>query len=288
MIKLNGEEILFEKFPNGETKLLHKGVFDHLRHLGSNTVLFKYEDDSDLIKLMFVKDYLDSLNYGFADLLITYMPYSRMDRSENYSPFTLKYVANFINSLKFNRVTVIEPHSDVTTALLDGVQADYINFDLIERVKKEVLFNDEKDYIIFPDAGASKRYSKMKAQNTLFCNKVRDFETGDIKGLELVGDTSKAYGRTAIIVDDLSSYGGTFIHTADRLREEGFVEIILLVAHAENTIFQRNDRTGKLLFEHVDKIFTTDSILTEQKYPHNRKFDNQLHIFKIEGDVVNV
>jgi ribose-phosphate pyrophosphokinase len=100
-----------------------------------------------------------------------------------------------------------------------------------------------------------------------------------------VGDTSKAYGRTAIIVDDLSSYGGTFIKTADRLREEGFVEVILLVAHAENVIFKRNDRTGQLLFEHVEKIFTTDSILTVQNNWENKKFAPQIHIFDIDVDV---
>lgn len=287
MIKVNGKEVKFEQFPNGETKLIEDSVERGL-HLMFPKVSFKYENDSDLIKLMFVKNYIDSIFRDVkAFLTIYYMPYSRMDRSENESAFTLKYISNFINSLDFYKVKVVEPHSDVTTALLNNVEPLYVNFDLVEKVKEEVGFNEEKDYIVFPDAGASKRYSNMKAQNTLFCNKVRDFKTGEIKGLELVGDTSKAYGRTAIIVDDLSSYGGTFIHTADRLREEGFVEVILLVAHAENVIFQRNSRTGKLLFEHVDKLFTTDSILTEQKEWQNVIYEPKLKIYDIEGVLSN-
>lgn len=280
MISLSGMEVKFENFPNGETRLVTAGLPQEFMHV--RRMIFKYENDSDLIKLMILKNYLDSKRVVINNLVIAYMPYSRMDRSENGSPFTLKYVTNFINGLNFERVTVVEPHSDVTCALLDRAEAKYINFDLVEKVKQEVLFNDEKDYIVFPDAGASKRYSKMKVQNTLFCNKVRDFATGEIRGLELVGDTSKAYGRTAIIVDDLSSYGGTFIATADRLRQEGFVEINLLVAHAENSIFKRNDRTGKLLFEHVDKIFTTDSILTAQNDWANKKFEPQLKIYNIK------
>jgi len=286
MILVNRKEVEFIKFPNGETQI----KVDSLPERGwlIQSISLKYENDSDLIKLMLVKNYLDACDRLSTDkLIIYYMPYSRMDRSENGSPFTLKYITNFINSLGFKKVVVIEPHSDVTPALLNNAESLYINFDLIEKVKEEVLFNEDKDYIVFPDAGASKRYSKMKARNTLFCNKIRDFETGDIKGLELVGDTSKAYGRTAIIVDDLSSYGGTFIHTADRLREEGFVEVNLLVAHAENSIFERNDRTGKLLFEHVDKIFTTDSILTKQNEWQNKKFESQLKIYNIEGVLSN-
>ena len=286
MILVNRKEVEFIKFPNGETQI----KVDSLPERGwlIQSISLKYENDSDLIKLMLVKNYLDACDRLSTDkLIIYYMPYSRMDRSENGSPFTLKYITNFINSLGFKKVVVIEPHSDVTPALLNNAESLYINFDLIEKVKEEVLFNEDKDYIVFPDAGASKRYSKMKARNTLFCNKIRDFETGDIKGLELVGDTSKAYGRTAIIVDDLSSYGGTFIHTADRLREEGFVEVNLLVAHAENSIFERNERTGKLLFEHVDKIFTTDSILTKQNEWQNKKFESQLKIYNIEGVLSN-
>jgi ribose-phosphate pyrophosphokinase len=275
MITVNGKEIQFETFPNGETRVVASSFPEEgyvIQEVG-----FKYESDADLIRLMMVKEYIRQRGYGdYGNLLIYYMPYSRMDRSEGGSPFTLKYVANFINSLKFRSVRIIEPHSDVTPALIDNSKSLYINFDLIEKVKQEVSFNDDKDFIVFPDAGASKRYSKMKAKNTLFCNKVRDFETGEIKGLDIVGDTSKAYGKTAIIVDDLSSYGGTFVHTANRLREEGFVEVILLVAHAENSIFK-----GKL-FDHVDKVFTTDSILTEQNNWENAKFKDRLKVFEIE------
>lgn len=271
MIRLNGHEVQFEQFPNGETKLVHESI---VIPVGITKELhFKYENDADLIKLMFVKSYLGKCD---VNLTIFYAPYSRMDRSENGSPFTLKYVANFINNLGFNKITVIEPHSDVTLALLDNAEANYINFDLVERVKDMIGFDENNDYLMFPDAGASKRYSKMKAKNVVVGNKVRDFETGEIKGLDLMGDTSKAYGRTAIIVDDLSSYGGTFVHSANRLREEGFVEIILLVAHAENSIFK-----GKL-FEHVDKVFTTDSLLTEQNNWENQKFKEQLHVFNIK------
>ncbi|NUJ17440.1 ribose-phosphate pyrophosphokinase [Bacillus glycinifermentans] len=278
MIKIDGKEVEFEKFPNGELKLIHSSI-------GEISLLpeihFKFEDNSDLIKLMFVKNYLDQIHAKGTHLFIYYMPYSRMDRSENGSPFTLKYIANFINHLNFNYVNVIEPHSDVTVALLDRANAYYINFDLIEDVKDEIGFDEDNDYIVFPDAGASKRYNKMKAKNVLIGFKHRDFQTGEIKSLELVGDTSKAKGRKAIIVDDLSSYGGTFIHSAEALRAEGFEEIYLLVCHAENSIFKKD------LFKHIDKVFTTNTLLTEQNNWENKKFENQLHIFNIEDVLKN-
>lgn len=272
MIKVNGNDVQFEQFPNGETKLVHESI----KVYSFNRILFKYVDDSDLIKLLFVKNYLDRISKRLeVELTIAYMPYSRMDRSENGSPFTLKFVANFINSLKFTRVIVIEPHSDVTAALLDNVEAHFINFNLIEQVKKLVSFDDKRDSIMFPDVGAAKRYSKMNAQNILIGNKKRDFETGRIDSLELTGDLD-AVGNKVIIVDDLSSYGGTFVKSAEALKKEGFEHIFLLVAHAENSIFK-----GKL-FDHMEMVFTTDSMLTEQNHWNHAKFKPQLHIFELE------
>jgi len=281
MIKLNGKEVEYKTFPNGETMLVHESVKD----LGYvvNEVLFKYENDSDLIKLMFLKKYLDALGWGNIDLVITYMPYSRMDRSENSSPFTLKYVSEFINSLKFQDVTVIEPHSDVTPALLNGVSSNYINFDLVKRVMKEVNFNSQTDYIMFPDNGAAKRYSKMKVKNELIGHKQRNFETGKIESLEVIGSFIENPDKV-IIVDDLSSYGGTFMMSGKKLKDLGFKEIYLLIGHAENSVFK-----GHLLTEEspITKVFTTDSILTEQDNWENKKYEDKIKIYSIEDLLIN-
>lgn len=280
MILVNGNEVKFETFPNGETRLVKESLPEYGYVI--QRVSFKYENDSDLIKLMLLKNYMDTYYRGYAsraELLIYYMPYSRMDRSENNSPFTLKYIANFINNLNFDSVIVVEPHSDVTPALIDNVYPVFINFSLLPQVMKEVKFNKDIDYIFFPDAGASKRYHNLKGFKQLVGHKNRDFETGKILNLEVVGrlePTLDTRQPNAIIVDDLSSYGGTFVHSAKALRDIGFEKIYLLVAHAENSVFKGE------LFEHIDKLFTTDSILTEQNYWENAKFKEKLKVYEIE------
>jgi ribose-phosphate pyrophosphokinase len=253
MIKVNGKEVVFESFPNGETLLKADSLPEKMTTIRG--ISFKYENDSDLIKLMLLKNFIDSKHCAnFIPLTIYYMPYSRMDRTENGSPFTLKYVADFINGLGFKTVKIVEPHSDVTPALVNNSESVYVNFDLIEQVKKEVGFDDELDYLMFPDAGAGKRYSKMKNKNVIIGNKVRDFETGKITEMSLQSEFDSS-SEKVIIVDDLSSYGGTFVMSAEALRKEGFKEIYLLVAHAENAIFKGE------LFNHMTKVFTTDTIL---------------------------
>ncbi|QOV08289.1 phosphoribosylpyrophosphate synthetase [Bacillus phage Kirov] len=291
MIKINDRLVEFETFPNGETLLVQESLKNSLHEGKENAVHFKYESDADLIKLMFVKNHIDSLTGLFnmkIALYIYYMPYSRMDRSENLSPFTLKHVAKLINDLKFDQVFVIEPHSDVTPAVLDRAESVFVNFDLIEKVKEEVGFDMEEDYIMFPDAGASKRYGKMNAKNVAIGHKKRNFQTGQIEGFDVVFNSHEPTdGKKVIIVDDMTSYGGTFVHSEIALRKlYGFKEVYLLVAHAENSVLHGNPKTGVNLFDHIDKLFTTDSILTEHNNWEFKKFAPKLKIYSLE-DYVN-
>ena len=53
MIAVDFKEIKFEKFPNGETRMV-KESFPKISG-DFLSVSFKFEDDLDLIKLMFVK-----------------------------------------------------------------------------------------------------------------------------------------------------------------------------------------------------------------------------------------
>jgi ribose-phosphate pyrophosphokinase len=282
MIKVNGQEIKFTKFPNGET-LIDTESFPSYGWV-IQRVSFKYEDDSDLIKLMLVKNYIDDF-YGEyskrAELLIYYMPYSRMDRSENKSPFTLKYVANFINSLNFGKVVIVEPHSDVTNALINNVEPVYVNVDLLPLVLDEIGFGAD-DMIFYPDAGASKRYIGKFYFPYLVGNKTRDFKTGKIEGLEVMGKVPNNPNKI-VIVDDLSSRGGTFIHSAKKLKELGFKHIYLLVAHAEDTIFDGDIFKTDL----IDGVFTTNTIMSKNGIWLNKQYDSKLKVYDIEGVLLN-
>lgn len=263
MITLNQQRIAFDTFPNNETNIPNLSANQRVDN-ESNHILFKYESDDDLIKLLFTKKYMDELAPDAKNhLTITYMPYSRMDRSESGSAFTLKYVTQFINDMHFDTVKVIEPHSDVTVALLDRATAHYINFDLINAVKSSIHFDANQDYLFFPDAGAQKRYQSLSSDPQIVGFKHRDFESGEIKSLDIVG-TVHNNPRNALIVDDLSSYGGTFVRSAKALREAGFEKIYLLIAHAEDSIFKGE------LFEHIDTVFTTNSLLSEDVIRNNQ------------------
>lgn len=273
MISLNWVKVEFKKFPNNELNLIHESV---LRNINDtlNNVTMTYEGDEDLIKLLFLKKFMDNVTKAESKLIISYMPYSRMDRSENESPFTLKYISEFINGLDFDSVHVLEPHSNVTPALLNNVTSHFIDQDFVETLFNKLGMDKEFDYVMFPDNGASNRYKSLKFKNVLVGHKNRDFVTGQITNLNVIGEVVNP--SKVLIVDDLSSYGGTFVHSSKKLRELGFEKVYLYVTHAENSVFKGE------LFNNIDKLITTDSILTEQNNWENKKYSDQIEIIQFE------
>ena len=257
MIYLNGASLQFESFPNGETRMpkITPWEISDRCHID-----FKYQTDVDFLHLMFLKKKLDAMFAKNIQLAIWYMPYSRQDRVEGNSAFTLKYVCDFINSLNFETVTVYEPHSEVTAALLNNVTTVNLSANIAyAAMRDELNFDVEKDIVFFPDAGAQKRYaSSFDKCKQMVGFKHRNFETGRIESYEILGDYNTDNAKV-IIVDDLCSYGGTFVAAADALQEKGFKEIYLVIAHCEDSIFKGHIFTNS----GIKKVFTSNSILSD-------------------------
>ena len=91
-----------------------------------------------------------------------------------------------LNTADFAEIHVLDAHSDVSVGLLDNC----INYQPIVAIKKAIILS-EPDFIYFPDVGAMKRYEsiihKCCDKPVLHGNKIRDWSTGEIEGLEVVG-----------------------------------------------------------------------------------------------------
>ncbi|QAA31989.1 ribose-phosphate diphosphokinase [Clostridium manihotivorum] len=254
MIYLNNKKVQIKKFPNGESLINNEGL---VINSYDNEIKLKFESDEDITQLIFLKNHLDELNKK-SNLIIPYMPYSRMDRTEGVTVFTLKYLCKLINSLNFDKVTIYEPHSEVSVALLDRVKVINMSQALTKELLKELNY-EENLYLVYPDAGAAKRYEKqIDYKKVLTANKERDFNTGYIKSLKINGEVKEKEFK-AIIVDDLCSRGGTFILTAEALKDLGAKEIYLVVTHCEDTIFEGDILKNDL----ITKVYTTNSILSK-------------------------
>lgn len=258
MIKFGENVIKYGHYPDGTLNI--KLIQDDINSLISySRIGWYYDSEEELVVLIYLLNALRSKNITGMGLDMPYVPNARMDRCENVNDvFTLKYFANIINSLGFNFVRTLDVHSTVTEALINNISNEspvsYIQF-----VMGQIIpFTDKELTIFYPDAGAMKRYSKMIKAPYAFGNKVRDWETGKIQGLEVIGDQNLIADHDILIIDDICSRGGTFYYAAQKLKELGAKDIYLWVSHCENTILDGDLIKSGLL----KKIYTTDSIYT--------------------------
>ncbi len=257
MIAINGKQIISGKFPDG-TLLIKEDVpkiYDESRRAD---ILWKFENDEEIVTLMYLTRHLQSNGVTDVHLNMPYIPNARQDRVKTSEDvFTLKYFAELINSLNFKSVTVLDPHSYVSEALIDNIIIKTPK-EYIEQVMDEI--NDDNLMLFYPDEGAMKRYSGMMDKPYAFGIKKRDWKTGKIQGLDVSGATELIEGNTVLIVDDICSKGGTFFFSAKKLKELGAGDIYLYISHCENTIL-----SGEILDSGlIKKVFTTDSIFTEK------------------------
>ena len=157
----------------------------------------------------------------------------------------------------FDKVIVRDAHSNVSLALLNNVVPEPIDRHIKELAAS--LLEPGKDIVFFPDEGSCKRYADLVGFACAFGIKKRDWTTGKILGLDVFGDVPD-HSFDALIIDDISSYGGTFLHAAKKLKVLGANKIYLYITHCENSILNGELINSGLL----EKIYTTRSIFTGQ------------------------
>ena len=285
MIKINGIKIKVEHFPDGSQRIM-----DFPNELVVSNpewptpyfeIVWLYENDSELFTLQCVVGHLRNVqNYSSNMVINLVMPFivnSRFDRTHNNNEvFTLKYFANFINSLNFNKVGVLDAHSNVSLSLIDRVHEMKLDF-----ILNNVLVNitDNYDYdvypyiaLYFPDESAYKRYKKYFEngikRDIFYGKKVRDWKTGQILGLEIYNENDEKVtekdikNKVFLMIDDIISYGGTMAYGADKLKELGAKEVYAYASHTENSILDEEKGTLLKRLENgtVKKLFTTNSL----------------------------
>ena len=249
MLKLNGTPVTLGNFPDG-TLLLKQGI------PGSENkavIDWRYENDNELFALCCLTRHLQK--YGIAvSLLMPYIPNARMDRvKEEEDVFTLKYFAEIINNLSFESVTVLDPHSSVSEALIERIRIirpdKYIR-DVVAKINSDGLM------MFYPDEGAMKRYCTALNVPYAFGVKNRYWKTGKILSLDLMGEKDKLAGADVLIVDDICSKGYTFFYAAKALKEAGANKVYLYVTHCEDNILNGEVLTSGL----IERVYTTASI----------------------------
>lgn len=217
------------------------------------TITCRINSFNDLGFLLVAVDALKRLQAASISVFMPYFPGARQDRlMVPGEALTVKVYADILNSLGLRRITVFDPHSEVTPAVLNNCET-LTNHGFVKSVMSSL---PDDVVLISPDGGALKKVYKLApalgGKEVVECSKTRDVSTGVLSGFKVYADDLS--GKTCLVVDDICDGGGTFLGLAEALKAKGAAKLVLVVSHG---IFSKGlDK----LNEAYDNIFTTNSV----------------------------
>ncbi|BDS14586.1 ribose-phosphate diphosphokinase [Aureispira anguillae] len=253
---LNNIDFQSFTFSGGEP---HIKIITNLSEVSQVNVTHRINSFNDMGLLLIAVDALKRSGVHNINLVIPYFPAARQDRvMVAGEALSVKVYADLINAMQLQQVTIFDPHSEVSIALLDNCNP-VNNHKFIQKVVAQ-LGNVK---LISPDGGALKKIYKVAAyldgMEVVECSKSRDVKTGKLSGFKVYSNDLE--GADCLIVDDICDAGGTFMGLAAELKNKNAGKLYLAVSHG---IFSKGLES---LSKYFDLIFTTDSIQTRTPQP---------------------
>ena len=288
------------KFPDGQQSLrLVESGYNTFHSLSNNpqgvTIKSRLNTFQDLEIIICATQALREVGVKTIRLYIPYCVGARSDRKfmEGGINYVKHVIAPIINSQGYEKVTIMDPHSDVLEACIN-------NFEKIDNTKlANFAFKDyfiSKGYtvwstkyfenlrLISPDAGALKKVFHVAesigyTNDVIIASKHRNLETGKIDFTNVPMDVNDA-GKDLFIFDDICDGGRTFVEIAKVVNEkrkfsssvkpEHYGKNYLVVTHG---IFSAG---YELLGEYFEKIYVTNSV---KDISEDNSLVKQLNVF---------
>ncbi len=214
-----------------------------------------YPDPSKRIfELLLVVDALKRKHPKKITAIIPYLPYIRQSRiHRDGESLSAEVIAHLLSASGIDRMITFDVHNQ---SALSFFSIPVVHLSAISMIASQVHV-DKQTIAVSPDEGSAER-AKIAADTLhvplVVMEKERPLEKGDeITRMDINDDVN---GKTAVIVDDIISTGGTIVHAATLLKKAGAKKVIVFVVHA---LFCGN---AKSLLEQtkIDQLIVTDTI----------------------------
>jgi len=206
-------------FPSGEIGI----EFDiaHNEPYEGVTIKINSVTTESIMELMFIGDYFRTRTKRLT-LNMAFIPFARQDRETTpRHPFTLKTFAKLLNTIGFDEVECVTPHSNVPENLINNLVTIEPNlFPMFTRLYG-FKYKGNDVILLAPDAGAEKRVyqqasklskSGINIKDVVTMSKQRDPATGNIIGYR--SPVNIPDNMHLLVLDDICDGGRTFIELA--------------------------------------------------------------------------
>ena len=252
-------------FPDGEIEVQ---LLDNVR--GRDVFIVQSMNspvNNNFMELLMMVDAAKRASAERVTAVIPYFGYARQDRKDKPRvPITAKLVSNMLVAAGVDRILTIDLHSSQIQGFFD-IPVDHLYArPVLYKYFKEISNLESGEggeavgkhmVMVAPDTSAAKEiYKYADAMGCGFAIVGKERKNGsDIVSRVLVGDVK---GKTAIMVDDLTSTCGTLIGAAELVQEYGAKKIFAAVTH--NLIVEEG--MARLESSPIDTLITTDTVET--------------------------
>lgn len=266
-------------------KLLHKELFEPVSIFSDGEIRVKVPENvrrrhvfiiqptcppvnDSLLELVFMVDAAKRSSADEVTAIIPYFGYSRQDRKEMPRvPISASVVASILESAGVDRIVTLDIHSEQQQGFIKAPWDNlYGSYALIPEIKKRKLKNL---VIAAPDKGGMTRatgYARLLGANDVaLVYKERDIAMNNRSDASaMIGDVK---GRDVLMVDDMIDTGGTVVHAARFLKEQGAKKVIVCATHG---LFS-GSAPEKFKSSNIDEVIVTDTVPLRSEMKQDKK-----------------
>ncbi|HWQ11173.1 MAG TPA: ribose-phosphate pyrophosphokinase [Roseiflexaceae bacterium] len=226
-LNINLGRAIVGTFKNGETRVK---IEENVR--GSDVFVVQptcTPVNHHLMELLLLIDALRRASAARVTAVVPYYGYAKQEKkTTGREPISAKLVANLIRTAGADRVLTMDLHAPAIEGFFD-IPVDHLQAGplLAEYIRELGL---PRPVVVSPDAGGVGRANsfreRISAGLAIIAKQRPQPDIAEM--IEMVGDVE---GKTAVIVDDMISTGGTLAEAARALRERGAIKVYACATH---------------------------------------------------------
>lgn len=212
--------------------------------------------NNSLMELLILCDALTRSSAKSITVIVPYYGYSRQEKkTTGREPITAKLVANLITVAGAHRVITIDLHAAAIQGFFDIPVDNLMAMPIVVEYFRHKGIPKDDLVVVSPDAGGVSR-ARIFAER-LGCGLAIIFKRRPRpEAVELMDFVGEIEGKTALIVDDIISSGGTLLKAVEMLKEKGAARVFAATTHG---LFA-GDAIEAIQASSLEEVIVTDTV----------------------------